>query len=61
MSTIKTALETLLQRNPEDKEEDNDSDAGDDVDEKGSDDLIDRPPGVNDGRFHRHVRMMSRH
>lgn len=52
MSTIKTALETLLQRSPEDKEEDNDSDAGDDVDEKGSDDLIDRPPGVNDGEFY---------
>ncbi|KAL8287587.1 hypothetical protein RQP46_003445 [Phenoliferia psychrophenolica] len=51
VTSVKTALEALLQQSSEDKDDEQDSDDGmgnDDLEEGGNDDQIARPPKVND-------------
>lgn len=52
LATIKLSFETLLQRSSEEREEDNDSDAGDadGLDDKSTDTMIPRPASVNNGK-----------
>lgn len=54
VTSVKTALEALLQQSSEDKDDEQDSDDGmgnDDLEEGGTDTEIPRPPKVNDGAF----------
>lgn len=53
LATIKLSFETLLQRSSDEREEDNDSDAGDadGLDDKSTETMIPRPASVNNGKF----------